>query len=138
MCCTCLARYVTRLSEKCFYRLLYTAKCPKIDYSPIPGFPDSRIPRFPDSPIPGFPDSRIPRFPDSRIPPFPDSPIPGFPDSPFPVLKIAAFCENVELRSEVDSDKNKTTADIQYHEMTDLSSMARSVNKTQIQGFDGE
>ena len=50
----------------------------------------------------------------------------------FSVLKIA-FCENVQLRSEVDLDKIKTTADFQHHEMTGLSSMARLVNKAQIQ-----
>ena len=50
----------------------------------------------------------------------------------FSVLKIA-FGENVELRSEVDLDKIKTTADFQHHEMTGLSSMARLVNKAQIQ-----
>ena len=50
----------------------------------------------------------------------------------FSLLKIT-FCENVELRSEVDSDKSMTTADFQYHEITGLSSKARSVNKAQIQ-----
>ena len=51
----------------------------------------------------------------------------------FSVLKIA-FCENLELRSEVDLDKSKTTADFQYQAMTGLCSMARPVNKAQIQG----
>ena len=50
----------------------------------------------------------------------------------FSVLKIA-LCENVQLRSEADLDKIKTTADFQHHEMTGLSSMARLVNKAQIQ-----
>ena len=50
----------------------------------------------------------------------------------FSVLKIA-FSENVELRSEVDLDKIMTTADFQHHEMTGLSSMARLVNKAQMQ-----
>ena len=50
----------------------------------------------------------------------------------FSLLKVA-FCENIQLRSEVDSKKSTTTADFQYHEMTGLSSMARSVNKAQIQ-----
>ena len=50
----------------------------------------------------------------------------------FSVLKIV-FCENVELRSEVELDKSKTTAYFQHHEMTSLPLKARSVNKAQIQ-----
>ena len=50
----------------------------------------------------------------------------------FSVLKIA-FCENVELRSEVELDKSKTTAYVQHHEITGLPLKARSVNKAQIQ-----
>ena len=50
----------------------------------------------------------------------------------FSVLKIA-FGENVELRSEVELDKSKTTADFQYQAKTGHSSMARPVNKAQIQ-----
>ena len=50
----------------------------------------------------------------------------------FSVLKIA-FGENVELRSEVELDKSMTTADFQYQAKTGHSSMARPVNKAQIQ-----
>ena len=50
----------------------------------------------------------------------------------FSVLKIA-FGENVELRSEVELDKSMTPADFQYQAKTGYSSMARPVNKAQIQ-----
>ena len=50
----------------------------------------------------------------------------------FSVFKIT-FCENVELRSEVELDKSETTADFQYQSMTGFSLMARPVNKAQIQ-----